>query len=103
MQTPAGSKHFYVRQLRDAKVKPTIESFDAGLLRVYAEACGRVLARAHAKTGDQCTVGGYLGSSDQFDNAMASFAAAYANQAERDHAMLKAAVRRGKIVAYRES
>ncbi|HKT20487.1 MAG TPA: DUF2252 domain-containing protein [Stellaceae bacterium] len=103
VETPDGARDFYVRQLRDAKVKPVIESFDAELMSVYAEACGRVLARAHAKTGDQCTISGYLGSSDQFDEAMASFAVAYANQAERDYAALKAAVRRGRILAFRES
>ena len=49
------------------------------------------------------TIGGYLGSSDQFDEAMGDFALAYADQAERDHAALKAAVRKGKISAYQET
>lgn len=102
-RTPDGEKYYYVRQLRDAKVKPLIETFNAEFMSLYAEVCGRVLARAHAKTGDQCTISGYLGSSDQFDEAMASFAVAYANQAERDHAALKSAVRHGKIVAFQES
>jgi len=91
-----------VRQLRDAKIKPMVETMDAELLRIYAKACGRVLARAHAKTGDQATISGYLGTSDQFDEAMADFAVAYADQAERDYAALKAAVKNGKIKAYRE-
>ncbi|HUK11356.1 MAG TPA: DUF2252 domain-containing protein [Stellaceae bacterium] len=94
---------FYVRQLRDAKIKPMVETFDAELLSIYAKACGRVLARAHAKTGDQCLISGYLGNSDQFDEAMGKFAVAYADQAERDHAALKAAVKSGKIKAYLES
>jgi hypothetical protein len=75
---------------------------DAETLPLYAEACGMVLARAHAKTGDQATISGYLGNSDQFDDAMADFAVAYADQAERDYAMLKTAVKNGKIKAYRE-
>jgi uncharacterized protein (DUF2252 family) len=100
---PDGVKQFYVRQLRDAKIKPMIETFDAELLSIYAKTCGRVLARAHAKTGDQCLISGYLGNSDQFDEAMGSFAVAYADQAERDHAALKAAVKNGKIRAYLES
>jgi len=33
---------------------------------------------------------------------MAQFAVPYADQTERDHAELKAAVRRGKIEGYRE-
>ena len=62
-------------------------------------ACGRVLARAHAKASAiASTISGYLGSSnDEFDIAMGKFALAYADQTERDHAILKTAVRRGKI------
>jgi hypothetical protein len=101
-KTPDGLRHFYVRQLRDAKIKPLVEAFDAEMLSVYAHACGRVLARAHAKTGDQFTISGYLGSNDQFDEAMAKFALAYADQGERDYAALKTAVKNGKIRAQRE-
>ena len=57
-----------------------------------------MLARAHAKAASgELTISGYLGSKDRFDEAMGSFAVAYADQAERDHASLKAAVRSGKI------
>ena len=52
--------------------------------------------------GDAAEVAGYLGSSDQFDEAMGDFAVAYADQAERDHAALKAAVRKGEIEVYLE-
>ena len=100
---PQGHKQFYVRQLRDAKIKPVVETMDSEILSIYAKACGRVLARAHAKTGDQATISGYLGSSDQFDEAMADFAVAYADQAERDYAALKAAVKNGKVKAFREA
>ncbi len=102
--TAPNGRQFYVRQLRDAKIKPLIEGFDAEMLDVYARVCGWVLARAHAKSGEVSTIGGYLGSSsDEFDEAMGSFALAYADQAERDHAALKAAVRKGKIKVYQES
>ncbi|MFO1070628.1 MAG: DUF2252 domain-containing protein [Geminicoccaceae bacterium] len=88
----------YVRQLRDAKIKPLVEAMDAELLEQYALACGWVLARAHAKAGsNELSIAGYLGSKDRFDEAMGDFALAYADQAERDHAALKAAVRAGKI------
>jgi hypothetical protein len=97
--------HLYVRQLRDAKIKPLIETFDAQQLDVYATLCGWVLARAHAKVSElAATISGYLGSSsDEFDKAMGKFALAYADQAERDHAALKAAVRKGTITAYQET
>ncbi len=78
-----------------------IETFDSELLALYATACGWV--RAHAKAGDSATISGYLGGSNQFDEAIGDFSVAYADQAERDHAALKAAVRKGKVNAYQEA
>jgi uncharacterized protein (DUF2252 family) len=99
----ATGKQFYVRQLRDAKIKPLVETFDTEMLLVYAKACGWVLARAHAKAGDAAKIGGYLGASAQFDETIGDFALAYADQAERDHAALKAAVRKGRVTAFHEA
>ena len=96
-------RQFYVRQLRDAKIKPLIETFDAETLTVFGKACGWALARSHAKAGDAWTISGYLGSkSDDFDTAMGRFALAYADQAEADHAALKAAVRAGRVQVLQE-
>jgi uncharacterized protein (DUF2252 family) len=100
--TDQSGRQYYVRQLRDAKIKPLIETFDAETLMLYAKACGWALARAHAKAGEAAGIAGYLGSGDTFDEAMGDFGLAYADQAERDHNALKAAVRRGDIVAYQE-
>jgi len=100
--TMKNGRQGYVRQLRDAKIKPMVETFDAEMLTVYGQACGWTLARAHAKAGDALTISGYLGSKDAFDEALGDFALAYADQAERDHAALKAAVRAGKIDVYLE-
>lgn len=102
MTAPNG-RQFYVRQLRDAKIKPLVETFDAEMLLVFAKACGWVLARAHAKASEVSTIAGYLGGSDDFEKAMGDFALAYADQAERDYGALKAAVRRGKVAAYQEA
>jgi uncharacterized protein (DUF2252 family) len=90
-------RHFYIRQLRDAKLSPLVETFDAETLSLYGKACGWALARAHAKAGDPWTIKGYLGNGGQFDEAMGKFALAYADQAEKDHAALKAAVRAGIV------
>lgn len=96
--TGALGRQGYVRQLRDAKIKPLVEVMDVETLTGYAGMCGWVLARAHAKAGNsELEISGYLGTSDKFDEAMGDFAIAYADQAERDHAALKAAVRAGKI------
>ena len=102
--TSPNGRQFYVRQLHDAKIKPLIETFDAEMLDVYAQACGWALARAHARASEgSSTISGYLGiSNDAFDTAMGKFALAYADQAEQDHAALKAAVRKGLITASKE-
>jgi uncharacterized protein (DUF2252 family) len=96
-------RQLYARQLRDAKIKPAIETFDAEDLQFFGEACGWALARSHAKAGDALTISGYLGGKDTFDDAMGRFALAYADQAEADHAKLKAAVRVGKVKVFREA
>jgi len=63
----------------------------------YAEVCGWALARAHARSGAPAEISGYLGKTDAFDKAIAAFASAYADQSERDHAILKKAVRSGRV------
>ncbi len=96
MTAPNG-RQFYVRQLRDAKIKPLVETFDEEMMAGYGKLCGWSLARAHARSAEVSGIAGYLGTSDQFDEAMGDFAIAYADQAERDHAALKAAVRKGTV------
>jgi uncharacterized protein (DUF2252 family) len=90
-------RQVYVRQLRDAKIKPLVETFNRGMLATYGELCGWALARAHGRASHPWLIGGYLGTSDTFDKAMGDFAIAYADQTERDHAALKAAVGAGRI------
>jgi sugar/nucleoside kinase (ribokinase family) len=67
--------------------------------RVYGETCGWTLARAHARSGDRIAIGSYLGAKDVFDQAIADFAAAYADQNETDYRALVAARERGRIIA----
>lgn len=90
---------FYLRQLSDAKVKPVIEIMKPTNLKLYAGLCGRVLARAHARSGDAVVLTGYMGKSTAFEDAIADFSMAYANQNERDHAALLNAIRSGRIEA----
>ena len=89
---------FYVRQFRDMKVIPSSEQV-APWLRPFAFKCGRVLARAHATTGDAAAIDAYLGKGRAFETAMASFASAYAVQNRRDHTQLVDAIRDGEIDA----
>lgn len=95
-------RHFYIRQLKDLKVKPMVEIFNKSAMTQYAKFCGWVLARAHARSGQPALISGYLGSSDKFDEAIADFSVAYADQSERDHALLVSAVRKGRIQAVME-
>ena len=87
---------FYVRQLRDMKVIP-----DGGLiaprLAEFGDACGAVLARAHARTGDPTAIAAYIGKGAKFEDALGDFAVAYADQTERDHRQLVDAVANGVI------
>ena len=97
--TDQQGRHFYLRQLRDAKVKPMVELYEASHLIEYATACGWALARAHARSGKSGLLSGYLGKGATFDEAIADFAEAYADQNEQDHAALRKAVRSGRLQA----
>jgi uncharacterized protein (DUF2252 family) len=92
-------RQYYVRQLRDTKIKFAIETFNSTALILFAEWCGWTLARAHARSGEPALITGYLGESDLFDKAIAAFAVAYADQSEKDHETLVKAVRAGKLEA----
>ncbi|HEV3119063.1 MAG TPA: DUF2252 domain-containing protein, partial [Gemmataceae bacterium] len=91
-------RHYYFRQLRDMKCVVNVDGLSASQLRDYAELCGWALARAHAKAGDPAPIAGYLGKSERFDNAVAAFALAYADQTERDQEAMVTAVRSGRLV-----
>ncbi len=93
------SRDFYIRQLRDWKFSMNIEAMVPRGLRTYAELCGWTLARAHARSGDRIAIAAYLGRSDAFDQAIADFAATYADQNQRDYDALVKAVATGRITA----
>ena len=93
------SRDFYVRQLWDGKGSALVETMNPPVMTVYAEVCGRALAKAHARSGDAIAIAGYLGAGDSFDRALASFAEAYADQNERDYDALREAVASGRLAA----
>jgi uncharacterized protein (DUF2252 family) len=95
-------RDFYVRQLRDWKFSVDIETMAPSGLQLYGALCGWTLARAHARSGDRIAIAAYLGGSDVFDKAITQFAAAYADQNERDHQSLVDAVASGRITAERD-
>ena len=93
------SRDFYFRQMWDWKLSPDVETMLPQGLAVYAQMCGYVLALGHARSGDAIALDSYLGSSARFDEAMAKFASAYADQNEKDHQALKLAIATNKIHA----
>lgn len=90
---------YYVRQLRDMKGSIELEphATSPSAFSQYCSICGWALALAHAKSGDAATIGGYLGKSDVFDNAMVRFAERYARQTHRDYNAFAAAAREGAV------
>jgi uncharacterized protein (DUF2252 family) len=98
-----GQQHdFYVRQLRDWKFSIDIQTLIPRGMQLYGQLCGWTLARAHARSGDRIAIGAYLGGSDVFDQAVTQFAAAYADQNERDFQSLVQATADGRISAERD-
>jgi uncharacterized protein (DUF2252 family) len=95
-------RQFYIRQLKDMKIKPLVELSTPGVMREYARLCGWTLAHAHARSVEPAKISGYLGKGDAFDEAIADFAAAYADQSERDHEALVKAARDGKLEVFIE-
>ncbi len=91
------TRDFYLRQLRDWKFSMPIESMIPRGLRMYAELCGWTLARAHARSGDRIAIAAYLGRSRVFDQAIAEFAASYADQNQQDYDRLTQAADSGQI------
>ncbi|BBF87807.1 hypothetical protein DLM_4235 [Aquitalea magnusonii] len=97
--TGPGDRHFYVRQLRDMKAAPSLESFGNNeSLIAFGQACAWALARAHAKSSGQAAeLAGYIGQSDKFDQAIASYALAYADQVKRDFSVFTAALAKHEL------
>jgi uncharacterized protein (DUF2252 family) len=92
-----GGRDYFVRQLRDMKLSVPVEGVTAAQLERYADICGLILARAHARSGDATTISGYLGKGDAFDVAVGDFAMRYADQTESDHTALVKAARAGRV------
>ena len=90
-------RDFYVRQLWDGKLSAEIDLMEPEVLEIYGEICASTLARAHARSGDRIAIASYLGSGPAFDRAVGSFAAAYADQNDRDYAEVVSAIEAGEL------
>ena len=95
------TRDFYVRQLWDWKGAADPELILPSSFDIYARLCARVLARAHARSGDRLAIASYLGHGTSFDTALEQFANTYADQNERDYQALVTAVKTGRVIAHR--
>ena len=100
--TTIDGRHFFVRQMKNLKASMPIEFLTGKPFEFWGWACGALLARTHARTGDIARIAGYIGSSDTFATALAGFAEAYGDQTEHDHAALVAAISKGRVDALQE-
>jgi hypothetical protein len=93
------TRDYYVRQFHDWKGSADTDALLVPGATLYARICGATLARAHARWGDRIAIASYLGTGDAFDQAIADFSAAYADQNERDYDTFAAAVSSGRLAA----
>ena len=91
--TSMDDRDYLVRQLRDHKASIEDTELKGNGLAEYAQVCGELLAKGHARAGDPCAMYGYMGNSPKFDRAIAKFAMAYADQTEKDFEKFKLAVK----------
>jgi uncharacterized protein (DUF2252 family) len=94
--THIAGRDFAVRQLNDHKGSILIEDLAATGLAAFAEVCGELLARGHARSGDPPMIAGYIGSGNRFTQALANFGLLYANQTHKDWQELRRSGRAGK-------
>ena len=94
--THLAGRDYLVRQLNDHKGSIDLEDLAGSGLEAYAEVCGELLARGHARSGDPLILGGYIGSGDGLAEALAKFGSLYADQTEKDWNELKRSAKTGK-------
>jgi len=87
--TTIDGRDFLVRQLNDHKASLDLKTLTPASLLGYADLCGELLARGHARAGDPIAIAAYLGKSPRFDHALLLFARSYADKTERDWTLLK--------------
>jgi uncharacterized protein (DUF2252 family) len=98
----ATGRHYYFRQLRDMKGSAVVEAMSPTVMTLYAQICGRTLARAHARSGDPVSLDAYVGGSGDFERAVTEFAVRYAHQNQRDYEAFLAAIDAGRLEARRD-
>ncbi|MFB7342006.1 DUF2252 domain-containing protein [Streptomyces hydrogenans] len=97
--TTVEGRPFQVRQFRNRKGSVDPAALTADQVDDYGRMTGALLARAHAHSADPRLIAGYCGKNEELDEAVASFAVAYADRTTADHADLLMAIRTGRMAA----
>lgn len=95
--TSIEGRDFIVRQFRNLKGGLDPTSMSGKKLDDYGRLCGALLARAHSRSLRPRLLAGYLDGDKELDEAIGQYAVAYADQTERDHADLVAAIEDGRL------
>jgi uncharacterized protein (DUF2252 family) len=82
--TSIDDRSYLVRQLNDHKASVDIATLGVAGLAAYAQVCGELLARGHARSGDPRMIAGYIGNGTRFRQGILGFARAYAAQTVED-------------------
>jgi hypothetical protein len=90
-------RDYYVRQLWDGKMSPSFETMTPAALRLFADLCGRTLARGHARSGDRIAIAAYLGNGTAFDDAVVAVTNPDADLNHRHNEALTAAAKDGRL------
>jgi len=101
--TTVDGRQYYVRQFRNMKGTIPLDAIGPAAMVDYVAVCGRLLAKGHARTSGASMIAGYAGKGDNVELALGRFARLYADQTERDHAVLVAAARAGRVAVDDES
>jgi uncharacterized protein (DUF2252 family) len=88
-------RDYLVRQLNDHKSSVEPAELKGRLLLEYARVCAELLAKGHARSGEPAVLAGYLGNPGKAERALTRYAAAYADQAEKDYETFRKALQRG--------
>lgn len=87
--TTIEGRDYLVRQLNDHRASLDLTTLTPQSLLGYADLCGELFARGHARAGDPVAIAAYLGNSARFDEAILTFAHHYADQTEAYWAAFK--------------
>lgn len=93
----ATKRQFFVRQLRDVKMSPNPANWTKFTMLQLSNLAGKVLAKAHAKSGEAMAIADYIGKGDRFASSISEYALSYAELTQSDYKLFTDACRSGRL------